>query len=103
MNSAKHITPSSRTPNVDTYKNGIFKHLTQIIEENRGIDIPSRSIEHKRATMLLTNLYAMANNYLPAELVVKNCYSLIYLYVLHLKFSMKQDMNFVLHQSTINT
>lgn len=50
-------------------KNGIFKHLTQIIEENRGIDIPSRSIEHKRATMLLTNLYAMANNYLPAELI----------------------------------
>ena len=55
--------------NVDTYQNGIFKHLTQIIEENRGIDIPSRSIEHKRATMLLTNLYAMANNYLPAELI----------------------------------
>lgn len=50
-------------------KNGIFKQLTQIIEENRGIDIPSHSIEHKRATMLLTNLYAMANNYLPAELI----------------------------------
>ncbi|KAL6454313.1 ste20 Target of rapamycin complex 2 subunit ste20 [Candida maltosa Xu316] len=46
-------------------KNGIFEYLTNIIEDNYNHD-------QKKATLLLTSLYSMANNYLPPEFINQN-------------------------------
>ncbi|ODV81245.1 uncharacterized protein CANTADRAFT_46331 [Suhomyces tanzawaensis NRRL Y-17324] len=47
-------------------KNGIFDLLVEIIDQNTNAKITSK------ATLLLTNLYAMCNNLLPLELIEKH-------------------------------
>ncbi|KAK6202918.1 Rapamycin-insensitive companion of mTOR, middle domain-containing protein [Scheffersomyces amazonensis] len=47
-------------------KNNIFQYLTEIIEENTDSDNTTK------ATILLTNIYSLANNLLPPELINKD-------------------------------